>query len=538
MLTRHHPNLASIKPIYLLVFIFVSYMPPHLTTEFVVSEEICDNALDDDDDGMTDLNDPDCDCPTIEPISLIPNPSFEDMICCPSDRSELNCAEVWIQASEPTTDYIHTCNYLGWEEFPPPFPFPDGEGIMGFRDGRVRRNGEEPDRNWKEYAGACLLSPLLAGSTYLFEFHLGFVDAQKSPPINISFFGTTNCDNLPFGVGNEELGCPTNEPGWVKLGSKRVSGGAGNKWVKTTIKVTPTEDITAIAIGPDCPSVLSDISIYYFFDNLILADFQSFQFVVSEVNHPCSDDFSLQIPLEDNFFYQWYKDGIALIGETDTQLSQMYGEGNYQVRVLEDGKCKVTTTYNHTIDVFYENFNEVICDQETYEFGDRFLDESGSYVDTIKNENNCDVVVNLNLKVLGALADTVEAKIFEGERYKIGRSSFKEEGDYLVNLISSLGCDSLVLLRLSHYNIYIPNVFSPNNDSLNDEFTILEQNNLISKQHLIIYNRWGSIVHEGSKWNGLSKGKPVPSGVFLYVAKITLDDGIERQFSGSITVLR
>ncbi|MCB0638249.1 MAG: hypothetical protein KDC54_16585, partial [Lewinella sp.] len=33
----------------------------------VALEEICDNAIDDDNDGLIDLNDPDCDCAVIEP---------------------------------------------------------------------------------------------------------------------------------------------------------------------------------------------------------------------------------------------------------------------------------------------------------------------------------------------------------------------------------------------------------------------------------------------------------------------------------------
>lgn len=234
--------------------------------------EICDNGIDDDNDSLIDLNDDDCPCQIIDAISLIPNPSFEDQDCCPSDRSQLDCASLWIQASEPTTDFIHTCDWLGWDDFPPPRPFPDGDGIMGFRDGRVRNGNNQPEPYWKEYAGACLINPLLADSVYRFQFDVGFVSADKSPPIDISFFGTTSCDFLPFGVGNEAFGCPTNSPNWKKLGEVSVSGGLGDKWVNTALQVIPDEDIYAIAIGPDCNPVSTPISIYYFFDNLLLSD--------------------------------------------------------------------------------------------------------------------------------------------------------------------------------------------------------------------------------------------------------------------------
>ena len=52
--------------------------------------EICDNAIDDDGNGLIDLNDPVCKCEELGPISYIPNPSFEEMDCCPSSFSQLN----------------------------------------------------------------------------------------------------------------------------------------------------------------------------------------------------------------------------------------------------------------------------------------------------------------------------------------------------------------------------------------------------------------------------------------------------------------
>ena len=468
--------------------------------------EICDNAIDDDLDGLIDLNDPDCDCQIIEPVSLIPNPSFEEMDCCPSGRSQMNCATGWIQASEPTTDFIHMCNWMGWADFPPPVPFPDGEGIMGFRDGRVSQNDGGPKRNWKEYAGACLLSPLLANTTYRFRFEVGFVSSQLSPAINISFFGTSDCENLPFGVGNDDFGCPTNGPGWVRLGSTTVSGGVGNKWVTTNIETTPEMDIAAIAIGPDCPEVISPVSIYYFFDNLVLADIRLFDFQIGEISHPCSQDFILAIPNEPGPTYQWYKEGVALVGETSAELSQMYGEGSYQVRILEGSLCRVTKAYVHEVPVLTENVSQIICKEDVLVFGDQLLNQTGQYVDTFKTINNCDSIVFLDLKVLGLLADTVSAKIFRGEKYKIGNKSIKDEGDHPLTFSSVLGCDSLVLLHLDYYQIYIPNVFSPNGDGHNDTFTVLGDEDLAYVRELLIYDRWDSPLFKGSEWDCRTNG--------------------------------
>ena len=213
------------------------------------AEEICDNGRDDDGDGLIDLNDPECTCPVVEPVSLIPNPSFEDSECCPQNRSELYCADTWIQASEATTDYIHTCGWMGWPNLPVPLPLPDGEACVGFRDGRYGGNDMRP--GWKEYAGACLRGPLRAGKAYRFQFYVGFTHYENSPPASVVFFGSTDCGNLPFGIGDPDFGCPTNGDGWKWLGSVYVNG--VNTWKKYQIDIVPGEDIYAIAIGPDCP---------------------------------------------------------------------------------------------------------------------------------------------------------------------------------------------------------------------------------------------------------------------------------------------
>ncbi len=522
-------NFKLSNHIFKLLFLSLILLPCIAFAQF----EICNNGIDDDNDSLIDLNDDDCDCILVEPISLIPNPSFEDMNCCPTDRSQLDCATDWIQASEPTTDYINFCGWLGWEQFPPPTPFPDGDGIMGFRDGRVRNNNDaEPF--WKEYAGACLINPLQADSTYRFQFDVGFVNPQNSPPINISFFGTTACQNLPFGVGAQDFGCPSNSPEWVKLGDVAVSGGYGDTWVNTFIEVTPTEDINAIAIGPDCPAVVSPVSLYYFFDNLLLTDIKLFDLLISASTHPCDSDYSLSVPNNPNYTYQWYKEGIALIGETGSELTNNYGEGIYEVVIFEDESCRVSSEFEYRIPVFEEPKNIFICEGESYDFGGENLVESGTYIDTIKDENGCDIIIPIELQIIGEKYDTLDAIILEGDRYEIGEFSFTEEGEYPLTFVSTLGCDSLVLLRLVSFNVYIPNVFSPNNDGINDRFRPYSGDGNIRTVDMNIYDRWGNLVFRGEEWSS----RDFNSGVFAYLIEIEFTNGLTKQFVGTVTVLK
>ena len=508
----------------------------------LANEEICDNGIDDDGDGLIDLNDPDCACQEATPISLIPNPSFEAQDCCPNDRSQLHCATGWRQASEATTDYLHTCGWAGWPHLRPPLPLPDGDAVVGFRNGRF---GNINQPGWKEYTGACLLSPLKTGVTYRFQFHIGFLTTQISPPTKVALFGTTACQNLPFGIGDANFGCPTNAPGWQLLGEVEVSG--FNEWKVYNIVVTPREDMAAIAIGPDCVSISASGNIYYFFDNLILADQRAFDFRISATTQPCDPAFGLQVPAYDSLQYQWYKDGIALVGETRPRLEMPDGEGNYQVRIVSREDCQVLRPYAHRIPVFYAQTNATICQDEQYFFNRRNLTESGIYWDTLKTALQCDSFVQLSLRVVGTQRDTVRAKIFTGDAYAMGRSRYSRPGAYDAALTSSIGCDSLVHLDLQFYQVFFPNAFSPNNDGHNDSFTIFGGNDLTEIVSLQVFDRWGNLVFHGKNlppndpnagWRGLHNGQPVPNGLYVYTTQLLMDDGKTHPFSGSVVLLR
>ena len=66
--------------------------------------------------------------------------------------------------------------------------------------------------------------------------------------------------------------------------------------------------------------------------------------------------------------------------------------------------------------------------------------------------------------------------------------------------------------------VYFPNVFSPNDDGINDWF--FPQGNDYEALQLRIYDRWGGVQFESSttdpRWNGKFGNRPVPTGVYVY----------------------
>jgi gliding motility-associated-like protein len=89
------------------------------------------------------------------------------------------------------------------------------------------------------------------------------------------------------------------------------------------------------------------------------------------------------------------------------------------------------------------------------------------------------------------------------------------------------------------HDIFIPNVFTPDGDNLNDFFPGKSGNYSLDMK---VYNRWGRLVYESAAmdtgWDGRdSGGKLVGSGTYYYVMDVTfLDDSVEN-FRGAITVI-
>jgi gliding motility-associated-like protein len=296
----------------------------------VSAQEICNNAIDDDGDGLIDLNDDECTCTgfggSSNLSSLIPNSSFEDRSCCPTGYSQLNCADTWIQASNPTSDYWHMCGQAGSSfDGGTVLPPPDGEGFVGF----INMSG------WQEYVGACLTSTMTAGQQYDFTFWFGHTN--NSPPIELTFYGTPSCGDLPFNSND----CPTGIGGFITLGSSTMGGGSG--WVEEQVSFVPPIDINAIVIGGACGS--GGARTYYYLDDLTLVSTESFEVLsIQQLGQYCDNNIVLDAEA-DTFggVWQWYKDGIALIGETSDDYSVpagMAGVGVYTATYTILDQCE------------------------------------------------------------------------------------------------------------------------------------------------------------------------------------------------------
>ena len=121
---------------------------------------------------------------------------------------------------------------------------------------------------------------------------------------------------------------------------------------------------------------------------------------------------------------------------------------------------------------------------------------------------------------------------------------------YSVSITNHAGCmndDSLTLFLEYGYKVYIPNIFSPNGDGINDLFMISGGPEIKEISTLAIYDRWGNEVYLANDfqpndaaiaWDGKLDGDYLNPGVYAYRAIIIFKDGNSVVRYGDITLIR
>jgi len=116
--------------------------------------------------------------------------------------------------------------------------------------------------------------------------------------------------------------------------------------------------------------------------------------------------------------------------------------------------------------------------------------------------------------------------------------------------VGGVGCSdedaTRIIVRVNR-DIFIPNIFSPNNDNVNDVFLPTAGRRVQLINSMQIFDRWGNLVFESRDflpgdtsfgWNGTFRGKEMAPGVFVYKVDVTFDDGNSEIMDGTVTLVR
>ena len=121
---------------------------------------------------------------------------------------------------------------------------------------------------------------------------------------------------------------------------------------------------------------------------------------------------------------------------------------------------------------------------------------------------------------------------------------------YSLTVTNSSGCyatDEITVAIDKRFDIYVPLVFSPNGDGINDQFTLFSGNQVLKINQLQIFDRWGAqlfvtrdiVLNEPALgWDGTFNGKEMGAGTYVFWAEILLADGRREVVKGEVLLVK
>jgi gliding motility-associated-like protein len=303
--------------------------------------------------------------------------------------------------------------------------------------------------------------------------------------------------------------------------------------------------------------------------------------------------------------YSWTTtNGGMITGATNTDVVQAGSAGTYQLTIVHTlSGCRSTgeiiVIQDHVdLDQLMFEVDPPFCAGDCngqmmilqsgpnwlFDFGDGVFTNSilpapdcaGSYVLMVKNEAGCiaDTAYTIPDAPLLSVDLGPDRIINPGESLQLQASSDGNIAEYFwlaadtcttcaaitihpevttiyeIEVVDDHGCMAtdqvLITVRVSK-DIFLPNVFSPNGDQVNDELYIPPHRSLNAISRFEIFDRWGTLVFhatdqvpgsQGTKWNGAFRETIMNPGVYTCIAELEFGDGSMRRVVWDATLIR
>ena len=435
--------------------------------------------------------------------NLIRNGDFEMFAPPPSENNNLTSTIGW-DFIDGFPEYYHenfnnVINAVPWT----------GQGVVAIGLWLNSTSFSGPDQI--DAIGTRLIQPMIAGNHYVLSFYAknGWWDTDFCTGLKIM-----GIPKIPTNIGsllpNIETLDPETVPGVITLYTSPI--------------LTGNYHLFRVCVIPE-----TDVA-YLFFKGTKLCD---------------------ELSVDDYI----YLDNVALFEEATFDLL-----GN-DTTLCVDETIVLDASFENAIITWTDGFPEPV----------RIVDEAGTYsvfvdafdpvcpiLDSVKVEYNPIIIPD---KVLiedtticydtSILLDAFAPNLF----YEWGNGSVSstlevtEPGNYTV-ILSNGTCEKEDNVSIDFFNckecgFYIPNVFSPNFDGVNDKLLAYPQCSDVSDFDFKIFNRWGSLIFQSNDinqgWDGKYKGRQADNGTYVYTLSFAASEYGEikhRMISGDVALLR
>ena len=215
-----------------------------------------------------------------------------------------------------------------------------------------------------------------------------------------------------------------------------------------------------------------------------------------------------------------------------------------------------------------------LCEGESFNFNGQILTSDTTLTDTLTSANGCDSIVILSLgfstigvEIVGSHSEgpgdsvflSIQPTTYDSIVWSGGsmledctnspdcQDVINEDIVFTVTVTDDFGCMAMdthivfAIIQCFPDKAEVPNVFTPNNDNINDVFTIVSPDSE-EVTSMRIWDRWGNMVYKGTgPWDGTYNGKSAGSDVYIYDIIVGCPVGVEAEekgLRGDVTLLR
>ncbi len=124
---------------------------------------------------------------------------------------------------------------------------------------------------------------------------------------------------------------------------------------------------------------------------------------------------------------------------------------------------------------------------------------------------------------------------------------------YAVTVTDANDCTAIAELFIdvkTTRNVFLPNIFTPDDDGFNDFFTPFIGSGIEIVNYFHVYDRWGNLMHRAEniapgseldddiRWDGNYNGLEAQPGVYVFIAEVEFVDGEVIVFKGDVSLVR
>lgn len=290
--------------------------------------------------------------------NLVPNPSFEDTVQCPTPNSQLQYATGWVNPNGYSPDYFHSCANISNPNFGVPNSY---NGFQNAKTGVAYGGIYMPvnaGNDLREYIQIQLTDTLIAGLEYLVKFHVSLADSSIFSVNSIGAYLSNSAINSPtlkvFNVTPQVVNNPTINPLtdkniWYEISDTIIAVGGENFITIGNFEFDSVVDTTTV-IGGSSPSYAS----YYYIDDVSIEikptsinEFSTTN-IFSFYPNPANDILNIRLNKIGNYTIQLF-DVIGNIISNKIVLSNNviditnYSNGIYFIQLSEKNKILNTS---------------------------------------------------------------------------------------------------------------------------------------------------------------------------------------------------